>query len=74
MAKYSSFTKKSTGEKFIRDNTTGREVFESVDPVEYRALHKKWKTNLAKAQREEAFKSCGLIKAKGAVSGKTYWE
>jgi hypothetical protein len=65
---------KVTGERKARNNETGEKVCESTHPDEYAKIRKSVLNSTARKQKDELMKDFGLVKCKGAVSGKTYWE
>ena len=72
--KYTLLKNKETGARSIRINKTGEVVVESENPEKYLELRKKALTNLKTAARNEMLSDLGLVKVRGAVSGRTYWE
>ena len=65
---------KITGARKARNNQTGEVIEEATNPEAYMAARKLWTASIKRKQRDMAYESCGLVKVRGAVSGKTYWE
>jgi len=72
--KYTRLKNKVTGERSIRINKTGEKIYEKDNPVEYARLRKLSIINLNRASQDDCLRSLGLVKVKGAVSGRIYWE
>lgn len=72
--KYTLLVNKTTQERSVRINKTGEIITESVNPTEYLALRKKALSNAKTRSRNEFMKDCGLVRVKGAISGRTYYE
>jgi hypothetical protein len=70
--KYRSMFEKNTGRKYIL--VGGNRVYEDEQPTEYKRLHCLWKKNITRKMRDKTMRDLGLIKVRGVVSGKTYWE
>ena len=71
--KYTLLKNKVTGERSIRINGEGTIIKELENPVEYARLRKMALTNLHRANRDDAMRSIGLVKVRGALGG-VYWE
>jgi hypothetical protein len=54
----------------VVESSTGR--FNTKEEAE-KELAKRVKRNNARKARDEAYKSCGMVKVRGALGG-TYWE
>jgi hypothetical protein len=63
-----------TGERSALDKETGERVTKKDSPEQYAKIRKNVKATLARKDKDDLMKSFGLVKCKGAVSGKTYWE
>jgi hypothetical protein len=74
MQKYTLLKNKVTGIRAVRVNPAGAMIAESDNPAEYARLRKMAIANLRRTERDDAMRSIGLKKVRGAVSGKTYWE
>jgi len=76
MAKYTAMvsTKGTEKSRYILINKTGEKVFENDNPVQYAELRKKAMASLNRQSRDDALRSMGLKKVRGAVSGNIYWE
>lgn len=74
MKKWTLLRNKATGERKARNNETGEKVCESTHPAEYLKIRASVLKALSRKEHDELMKSFGLVKCKGAVSGKTYWE
>ena len=72
--KYTLLKNKATGARSIRNNSTGHIIFENENSQEYMTLRKRAIANRNRIDKDDMMRSCGLIKVKGAVLGKTYWE
>ncbi len=70
--KYTLLKNKVTGEKSIYISGQGK-LLEKDNPAEYARLRKLALSNLYRAQKDDAMRSLGLVKVKGAQGG-TYWE
>lgn len=73
MSKYRMMINKASGERYalLKD---GSKVFESVNPTEYKRIRKLAINNARRAAYDSIMRDCGLVKVRGAVSGKVYWE
>jgi len=72
--KYLRLKNRFTGVRAIRIVATGEKVTEKDSPVQYAKLRKLAILNENRANRDEAYRACGLVKARGTVSGRIYWE
>lgn len=76
MTKYRLMINKASGEKFIIENRGIHGQFitkETENPTEYARLRKLALANYKRRANDEAMRSCGMVKVKGALGG-TYWE
>lgn len=72
--KYSLLKNKISGERSIRINDgSGTMIKESENPIEYARLRKLALVNINRGQRDDAMRSIGLVRVKGALGG-VYWE
>ena len=69
--KYTHVRNKITGKLGVRDSETKTIIYEGE--AEYISLLKKYKSNLARTEKDNAMRSLGLTKVKGSLGG-TYWE
>ena len=60
--KYTLLRNKVTGERKVRINATGELVSELADKARYNMLRKRAKRNAYVSSREDALRSCGLVK------------
>ena len=72
--KYSLLKNKLTGDRSIRNNKTGELVIENENPEKYLELRLKAIANIKRAQKNEVYADLGLVRVRGAVTGKIYWE
>ena len=72
--KYTLLINQARTIRSVRINATGEIINETTNPERYADLAKKAKQALNRKQRDKAMESLGLVKVKGAISGKTYWE
>ena len=72
--KYTLLINQARTIRSVRINATGEIINETTNPDKYADLAKKAKQGLARKERDSIFEAMGLVKVKGAISGKTYWE
>jgi len=76
MTKYRLLKDKITGERVILENRGDHGQFttrELDNPEKYALLRKRAITNMRRKARDEAMRSIGMVKVKGALGG-VYWE
>lgn len=71
--KYILLKNKITGERRVYNSDTKEYISELTNPALYTALRKKAITNRNKAERDQVYRDCGLVRVKGSLGG-TYWE
>jgi hypothetical protein len=71
--KYKLLINKETGERSVRDNTTGEVYSEFAQRELYNIKRARAIRNLREKGKNIALESLGLKKVKGALGG-TYWE
>ena len=71
--KYAMLKNRVTGERRIYNSETKVYTSENDNPVEYARLRKLAITNRNKAERDQVYRDCGLVRVTGSLGGK-YWE
>ena len=69
-----SLMKNAERGRYVINHVNHTRIYEAENPEEYKKLRKRAIANLRRAERDDAMRSLGLTKVRGAVSGRTYWE
>ncbi len=72
--KWTLLKNRITGARSARNNKTGEVITEELAPEAYAKIRKNAIASNNRKQKDDTMSSFGLVKCKGAVSGKTYWE
>lgn len=74
MKKYTLLINQARTIKAIRINSTNEIIRELDQPDLYKKLAKQARIAMNRQARDQAMSDLGLVKVKGIVSGKTYYE
>lgn len=71
--RYTLLKNRITGERRVYNAETKEYISEVTDKARYDELRKKAINNRNRAERDQAYRDCGLVKVRGSMGG-AFWE